>query len=1066
MSRKIVIAIVVLFVVAVLGAIGAVGAYYGYNAYSTQKEFERAERHFENSLWGPAKGAYARYMARIKDYPPEILEKYATASLNILSNRSQAIQDAGNAYFQLARDYPENTDYVDRIIGFYKHHEAWSDLEYAAEFLSEQVDDANRLAELRFLEALAADRQGRPGDARDRYEAIIEDGNARPEVFANLAAILREQGLEEQAAVVIEQMREAYPDDAAAKVAEARYYLENENTAAASDAADKALALAPDDGDVLTVNAQVKLAQDQPREALPFLDKVLAQEPEDFVPYRLTVTAYAMSEQPEQAIAFLNSLDMETLTDSQTLYPALAELYIQTEQFDQALEAIEAYGKAFPDDRVIVPFLEARTELARGNSEEALTQLTTLAESYPEFAPAQLYQSIALLETGNLGRARVVLEGYLANVPDDLFAQGIWQQSFGDPQTRAQMLESVERVREDMEATANELVATAASLLRDAAEPDLVVVEELLEKAIAKAPEEPAAYTLLAAVHTASGNTAQAKSVVERAMAAGIAEDAMLRVSAANAIEEGDLAEAKQILDGDLAREDITAEEVISWARLFAERGQLDTALEVLDEKSQMDPPALAAASVILLTEMGDTDAALAMLEEAERVLPDAAEIAEAKVSLARTMLAAGEQSEKARQMLMESAQTSGAAAAARLGQVQAYLSEDPPNIDAAATLLEMALEEEPDNVEALLIAQEVAAQRGQLDKALTYVQRAVRAAPRLLLARLAEAELQLRLGRGVEAEETLNVVLGIQPDLVDAQLLLARAFVVQGRQARAQEKIDALSGRELTEQQQANLAGVRELLKFASADDSEREELLRAQLVESPEDAGVVRNLVAMLLEQGRRDEAIALLEEAVDTQEGSAELWTMLGNMRAAGDAPSAAAEAVQAYAHAIDERPDYAPALLCMAEVQLAMGNAGSAQAFIDRYLQIQPEDAEALNTKAAIIARTGMRTQEGLRAVNAALAISERPEFFLTRGLLNMQDGAYRDALADFRRFADTQAQTPADIELQMAQAYAELGDTESAGLFLRRARAQADDGASLNRELLAELEQRLSAGETP
>jgi tetratricopeptide (TPR) repeat protein len=220
------------------------------------------------------------------------------------------------------------------------------------------------------------------------------------------------------------------------------------------------------------------------------------------------------------------------------------------------------------------------------------------------------------------------------------------------------------------------------------------------------------------------------------------------------------------------------------------------------------------------------------------------------------------------------------------------------------------------------------------------------------------------------------------------------------------------------------------------------------------------------MLLDQGRRGEAIALVEEAVRDKDANAELWSMLGDLRAGEETPGAAATAIEAYAHALDVRPDYAPALLAMADVQRSIGNVGSAQAFIDRYLRIQPDDASALNTKAAIIAQTGMRTEEGLRLIEEALAISERPEFFLTRGLLRMQNEDYREALEDFRRFSATQAQTPADIELQIAEAYAELGENESANLYLRRARTQAESGASVNRERLSELEQRLAAGATP
>lgn len=226
-------------------------------------------------------------------------------------------------------------------------------------------------------------------------------------------------------------------------------------------------------------------------------------------------------------------------------------------------------------------------------------------------------------------------------------------------------------------------------------------------------------------------------------------------------------------------------------------------------------------------------------------------------------------------------------------------------------------------------------------------------------------------LGRGQLDEAAHCYRLAIDADAADPQLRVSLGYVLleMGNAADAGESLRlavSLAGRD-TE----TLADAHYLLAQAQRSMGQRElalDSLRAGLSARPGFEQALQELVPLLLDSGRIDEALAAARRAVQAQPTPACLMQLAQALHANGDIDDAlkAVEAVLARA------PEDAAAMTSRATLLLEQGRASEALEGFDRVIAKHGSDADVLCNRAAALHRLG-RAGESLEAAEAALRL---------------------------------------------------------------------------------------------
>jgi Flp pilus assembly protein TadD len=132
----------------------------------------------------------------------------------------------------------------------------------------------------------------------------------------------------------------------------------------------------------------------------------------------------------------------------------------------------------------------------------------------------------------------------------------------------------------------------------------------------------------------------------------------------------------------------------------------------------------------------------------------------------------------------------------------------------------------------------------------------------------------------------------------------------------------------------------------------------------------GALNNLGVSLIKEGRFEQAIAVLEEALTVQPSYLRALTNLGKaMRAAGRLP----EAIDRLREATALEPDYAPALVNLGDALAASGDLDAAEECLERALCTAPGLVEAHMTLGIVRLQSG-RVPEAIGALRNAVALA--------------------------------------------------------------------------------------------
>ena len=245
-------------------------------------------------------------------------------------------------------------------------------------------------------------------------------------------------------------------------------------------------------------------------------------------------------------------------------------------------------------------------------------------------------------------------------------------------------------------------------------------------------------------------------------------------------------------------------------------------------------------------------------------------------------------------------------------------------------------------------------------------------------------------------------------------------------------------------------------------------EEAYRKAAAANPGEPQQLARLIGFLGRQERTAEALELWEGAckVLPAEVAADLGTTVVTMPSATDAQRQKVEAW--LARALKEQPSSRVLPLKLAFVWMNQGRNDEAQALYRQILASTPDDVEALNNLASLLAfqDDARKKDEALKQIDRAIAAAGGvPALLDTRAVVNLRRGQPEKALADLRQAL---AKTPefSILHFHLAQAYHQSGnDAEAKKAFAQAERLglRRDDVDRVERDEYDRLRRQLTGG---
>lgn len=285
------------------------------------------------------------------------------------------------------------------------------------------VADAPEVPEHHFLEALAADRDGRTDEARRSYrKAIAVAKGVYPEAWLNLGVLEKGAGDLAAARAAYEKAIAQRPGYAAAWQNLAKLREAANDTAGAEEAYRRALELDPGYASAWLSLGQLRSAQGRTAEAIEDLKRAVAARPRHEAAQLSLGVAYARAGRTEEAIQAYRAL----LEHAPRYGSAWFNLGLSLQAAGRLPEAREALGRAAELDAGHAPSRRALAEIdvAEGKLDAARTRL----EEVLDLAPGDLAARISLAEVAALAGDRAACEER---------ARKLLAEAPGDPRVRA-----------------------------------------------------------------------------------------------------------------------------------------------------------------------------------------------------------------------------------------------------------------------------------------------------------------------------------------------------------------------------------------------------------------------------------------------------------------------------------------------------------------------------------------------------------------------------------------------------------------------------------------------------
>jgi Flp pilus assembly protein TadD len=359
--------------------------------------------------------------------------------------------------------------------------------------------------------------------------------------------------------------------------------------------------------------------------------------------------------------------------------------------------------------------------------------------------------------------------------------------------------------------------------------------------------------------------------------------------------------------------------------------------------------------------------------------------------------------------------------------------------------------------------------QKGAFEDARKQLAEAVRLDTQNLEARLRLAQASLGARRFVEALEQAELLIAIEPEDARAILLHAMALAGLGRYAEARTDLARLSQRfpgspevqlqlALVALQEGKVAEAETLLGRLAARSSPGDpragialaevyllrnqferarKVLEEEMKRAPAEAPRLRRVLGLAALRAGRPELAVEQYEILAAGGGLADLLR-LGEAHLLRGDPAAAIAVFEKAHRAAPDRPEV---ISLLADALAGAGRGDQALALYRRLLELEPDNAGALNNLAFLLAERGERLEEALRHIERALKLAPQEAAFRdTLGYVYLKRGAVDSAVQLFRGLVEAQPEN-ASYRYHFALALIEKGEPAAARRELEAALAR-------------------------
>lgn len=738
--------------------------------------------------------------------------------------------------------------------------------------------------------------------AQGKHAQMLQDPNLQPaglppvqqaKLLLVRAAAQTDLGDSRAALQSIDQARQLNPNDAQVWLAEVPLRIRSGAQDAALAAVDRALKLAPGSAEAHYQRGTVFHSRNQLDVARQEYDEAIKLNPNHLEALVARAGIALDNRQPDKALQDIQTLRKNHPNDPRADY---MQAVIAEAKGDRATSQAAMRRVAELVDQAPFEFVRFRPQMlmlgglshyALNEPEKAKPFLESLIKQQPRNPSAKLLAQI-LFNEGQVENGISALETYVRSAPQDLGALALMATGHslqGRHGKAAQLMNQALRNYDSVELRG----VLGQALMRQG---KLDEAEQQLALAWKREPNRAVGGTALAMLHLRQGQPAKAVPVAKAVVALnpanasahhllGIAQAAAGDLKGARAsyqqalkldgklveaqlslarldAREGNVAAARKTLEGLVAADEKALDPILELAGLSRREGKLE------ESERWMERGVTLAGARELRPNFGLVDIRLVRndpvkaLEAAKVLYSKAPEDPVVLIALARTQLANGDTTAAKPTLVQASRRVIDSPA--QMAEV-ASLQFQARDLPGASYSLSKLLEEDPDNVQGLVLQASIDMEQGDMKAATARASRVMALRPKEAVSHLLAAEVAIARQQPNEALAALRKAHEVQPSTATAMRIFlhlsrfdagnaAETFADAWLRRRAD---DNTVRRALAEQQMA-----RERWPTARAG---FEELLRR----NPRDAQALNNLALILVKQGEASKALSYSERAL---------------------------------------------------------------------------------------------------------------------------------------------------------------------------------------------------------
>ena len=738
------------------------------------------------------------------------------------------------------------------------------------------------------------------------------------------------------------------------------------------------------------VLAHIALTEKKYDESLSFLENILSRDPENLEAGLLQSEVWLAKGDSGRAIAILDKLNTAYPNTPVVKYQ-LARAYLAGKNPGKASAALEQALAAKPDYTEAILLL-GELNLRSGKPRAVATAIEDLLKKHPDLPEARLLLANAYQASGRLDDASALFREQIKGAPqspDAYFLLGLILRQQKKGEEARQAFEKASELAPDNLSPINQLVemdlddkrydaatqrveqllqknpeAAGAHFLKakiyvaHAAQRDWVRAEEALQKAIELDPNFTAAYELLVSVYVAENRLPEAITRLKAELEKDPNNPRPLLLTGIIYEHMKDYQKARDSYEKVISLSPDSILGLNNLAYLYAERlNRLDKAYELAQKARTLQPadPMVADTLGWILYRRRDYQQALTLLQESASKLPENPEV---QFHLGMTHYMMG-QVDAARSALERAA----------------HATVDFPAKDEAQRQLAV--------LERLSGAHTTELPIGELEARL-------KQQPNDLIVLMRLAETYEKQGQAAKAATTYEQALKLDPKLPNTAMKLAQLYAgpLQNRDKALEF---AKKARALTPND-AQATGALGRIALQAGNFTWAYSLLQESARQGAGDSGILHDLAMAAYALGKVPEARQTMQRSLDATPGAAqsEDAKRLLAMTALDQLSAEVAAAEPEVQKTLRMQPDYVPALMAQAAIQLQRDDPKAAAGIYSQVLGRYPDFAPAQKRMAAIYAENPDDLAKAYDlAIKARKVLPDDPELARTLAEINFK-----------------------------------------------------------------------------